>query len=108
MSVGEGYTVDVEQLGAHARNVEAIQARFGAVRSASAHIAQDDQAYGLLCGWIAGVLEGRHTRQDELVAYVQENLALVAAALRVSVEDYEAVEDTNAGLIRSADGGGPS
>ncbi|MDQ4039237.1 MAG: type VII secretion target [Actinomycetota bacterium] len=104
--MGDGYNVDVEQLRAHARNVDAIQARFGAVRSASGHIAQDDQAYGLLCGWIAGVLEGRHTRQDELIAYVEENLALVATALRVSVDDYEAVEDTNAGLIRSAGGEG--
>ncbi len=104
----EGYHVEVEELRAHARNVDAIQARFGAVRSASAHIAQDDQAYGLLCGWVGGVLEGRHARQDELVGYVQENLALVATALRVSAQDYEAVEDTNAGLIRWADGEGPS
>jgi len=100
--MGHGFNVDVEQLRAHARNVEAIQARFDAVKSASAHIAQDDQAYGLLCGWIAGVLEGRHTRQDELIAYVQENLVLVAASLRTSADDYDAVEDTNAGLIRSA------
>jgi hypothetical protein len=104
--MGDGYNVDVEQLRAHAGNVEAIQARFGAVQSASAHIAQDDQAYGLLCGWISGVLEGRHVRQDELIAYVEENLALAAASLRASADDYEAVEDTHAGLIRSAGGEG--
>lgn len=108
MTMGEGYHVNVQQLHAHAGNVDAIRERFDAVKSTSAHIAQDDQAYGLLCGWISGVLEGRHTRQDELIAYVDKNLALVATALRVSADDYEGLEDTNAGLIRSAGGQGPA
>jgi excreted virulence factor EspC (type VII ESX diderm) len=99
--MSDGFNVDIEQLRAHAGKVDAIQARFGAVKAASAHIAQDDQAYGLLCGWISGVLEGRHTRTDELIAYVAENLELVAAALRTTADDYKAVEDTNADLMRS-------
>jgi excreted virulence factor EspC (type VII ESX diderm) len=99
-----GYDVDPEQLRAHAANVEAIRARFEAVKSASAHIARNDQAYGLLCGWIAGVLEDRHTRQDELIAYVEENLSLVADSLRSAAERYEAVEDAHAGMIRSTAG----
>lgn len=103
--MGDGYGVSVEQIRAHASHVEAIRARFDAVRSASAHIAQDDQAYGLLCGWIAAILEGRHARQDELLAAVEENLTLVVAELRATARDYEAVDDSNAGLIRSAGGG---
>jgi hypothetical protein len=98
----DGFHVDIEQLRAHARNVEAIRARFAAVKSASAHIAQDDQAYGLLCGWIAGVLEGRHTKQDELIAYVEESLELVAAELGFSAEDYEALDGGATDLIRKA------
>jgi hypothetical protein len=101
----DGYDVSVEQLRAHAGNVDAIRARFDAVKSASAHIAQDDQAYGLLCGWIAGVLEGKHARQDELIAYVQENLRLVVEGLRGTADDYESVDSANADLIRSAGGG---
>lgn len=97
-----GFHVNIEQLRTHAGNVEAIQARFAAVKAASAHIAQDDQAYGLLCQWIAGVLEGRHTRQDELLAYVEKNLAMVATTLRVSADDYEAVDGSSADLIRQA------
>ncbi|GAA1344172.1 hypothetical protein J7S33_06630 [Saccharothrix algeriensis] len=97
-----GYHVDVEQLRRHAGNIEALKARFEAVKSASAHIAQDDQAYGLLCGWISGILEARHTRQDELIAYVEENLALAAESLRATADDYRAVEDANASLVRSA------
>jgi hypothetical protein len=103
--MGDGYNVDIEQLRTHAGNVEAIRARFNSVKSASAHIMQDDQAYGLLCGWIAGVLELRHTRQDELIAYVEENLDLVATALRVAADDYEAVEDDNTRMIDSSGGG---
>jgi hypothetical protein len=96
------YEVNTEQLRAHAANVEAIQARFEAVKSASSHIAKDDQAYGLLCGWIAGVLEGRHTRQDELIAFAENNLMLVARELRQSGDDYDVMEDDNKRRIDGA------
>lgn len=85
----DGYDVDVAQLRTHAGAVEAIRDRFGAVRTASSHIARNDAAYGLLCGWIAGVLEARHTRQDELIAYVEENLTLVAESLTDAADEYE-------------------
>ncbi|RKT74720.1 excreted virulence factor EspC (type VII ESX diderm) [Saccharothrix variisporea] len=103
--MGDGYVVDLEQIRAHARNVEAIRARFDAVKTASAHIAQDDQAYGLLCGWIAAVLEGRHTRQDELIAQVEENLALVVEELGATADEYTEVEESNARSITAAGSG---
>jgi hypothetical protein len=96
------YEVDTEQLRTHAANVDAIKERFAAVKAASAHIAQDDQAYGLLCGWIAGVLEGRHTTQDELHSFAENNLALVAQELRQSADDYDAMEDDNKRRIHAA------
>ncbi|MBC6447136.1 hypothetical protein [Actinokineospora xionganensis] len=99
-----GFKTDAEQIRKHAANVAAIQARFGAVKSASGHIAQDDQAYGLLCGWISGVLEGKHAKQDELIAYVEENLALVVKALGDTATAYEAIEDSNASMITAAGG----
>jgi hypothetical protein len=93
--------VNTEQIRQHARNVAALQARFGAVKAASAHIAGDESAYGLLCGWIAAVLEGRHKRQDELIAYAEENLALAVDGLQLNAERYEAVEaDTMAAARR--------
>lgn len=92
----DGYTVDVQQLRTHAGSIEALKDRFDAVKTASAHIAQDDQAYGLLCGWIAGILEGRHTRQDELIAYVEENLTLAAKSLRDTADDYEELDAAKA------------
>ncbi|MEO3748837.1 type VII secretion target [Plantactinospora sp. B5E13] len=87
-----GFGVAAEQIRAHARNVEAVQQRFGAVKAASAHIERNDAAYGLLCRWIAAVLESRHTRQDELYAYVEENLALVVQALRQTADGYDNVD----------------
>ncbi|QFZ24595.1 hypothetical protein EKG83_29875 [Saccharothrix syringae] len=101
----EGYDVDVEQIRAHAANVEAVLARFAAVRSAGAHIRGDTRAYGKLCGWISGVLEDRHARQDELVAGVEHNLRLVVRQLRATAAEYRAVDDDNADRVRSAGGG---
>ena len=86
--MADSYTVDPAQLDEHAANLESLKQRFAAVKAASAHIAQDDQAYGLLCGWLSGVLDGRHQRQDELIAYVEENLSIVAQELRDSAGEY--------------------
>ena len=85
---GDGYTADPEQIRRHAENLESLKARFDAVKSASAAIAQDGRAYGLLCGWMPAVLEGRHARQDELIAYVEENLGLAADSLRDTADHY--------------------
>jgi hypothetical protein len=100
--MGDGYHVDPEQIRQHAGNVEAVAARFEALKSASGHILQDDQAYGLLCGWISAILEGRHARQDELFEYVEENLDIVARALRETADYYKLIDDGNADLIRSS------
>lgn len=87
--MGDGYSVETDELYFHANSLEGIQSRFEAVQSASSHIVQDDQAYGLLCGWIAGVLEEKHQRQDELTDYVAENLGLSATTMRDCVQNYD-------------------
>ena len=95
----DDYTVDVEQLRAHATNIESLKERFAAVKAASTHIAQDDQAYGLLCGWISGVLEGRHRKQDELLAYVAESLDLVTQELELTADAYDTMDNDAADRI---------
>lgn len=95
-------TVDAAQLRRHIAHLEAVRARFDAVRSASAAIAQDGAAYGLLCGWLPPVLEGRHQRQDGLVAYVAENLALAADALADIAAAYEDTDAATAETVRKA------
>ena len=100
-----GFNVEAEQLRTHAGSVDAIKQRFGKVKSASSHITGDDQAYGLLCGWISGVLEGRHAEVDEVIAQVESNLDAVAAELRASAETYAAADSDNADRIKAAGGG---
>lgn len=97
----DGYTTDPAELRTHATNVDTIRERFGNVKAASSHIAQDDQAYGLLCGWISGVLEARHQKQDELIGKVEQNLSLVATSLRDTATDYDALEQGVVGVMGS-------
>ncbi|MEU7907054.1 type VII secretion target [Actinoplanes sp. NPDC049118] len=100
--MADEFSVDVRQLRAHVAKVDAVQRRFGAVKAASAAIASDAAAYGLLCGWISGILQGRHATQDELITYVEENLRLAADALIGAGRDYDRVDEAAAERVRRA------
>ncbi|XVU27040.1 type VII secretion target [Actinoplanes sp. CA-054009] len=100
--MADGFSVDAEQIRAHAAKVDAVQERFAAVKAASSAITQDDAAYGLLCGWISGILESRHARQDQLIAYVEENLRLAGDALRQTGAGYDQADDAAAQRLRKA------
>lgn len=102
--MSDGFSVDARQIRAHAAKVEGIQQRFAAVKSASSAIIQDDAAYGMLCGWMAGILEARHAKQNELYAYVEENLRLASDALVRTGQDYEFADDAAAERLRKAGG----
>ncbi|MFI5890790.1 hypothetical protein ACIA5D_11805 [Actinoplanes sp. NPDC051513] len=104
--MSDGFAVDSRQMRAHAARIEAVQQRFGAVRAASAAIAQDDAAYGVLCGWISAILQRRHVRQDELIAYVEENLRAAAEAVVRTGDDYDRSDDEAASRLRRAGGVG--
>ncbi|HWO61678.1 MAG TPA: type VII secretion target [Umezawaea sp.] len=95
-----GFKVDIQQLRTHAQNVQAVRQRFDAVQAASAHITGDDQAYGLLCGWISGVLEGRHRKQDDLIAYVAESLDIVSRELDLSADAYDTLDNDEADRLK--------
>jgi Excreted virulence factor EspC, type VII ESX diderm len=86
---GEDLPVDTAQLRSHAQRIAAVQARFDAARTAGAYIAGNHAAYGLLSGWTSAVLAGRHARQDELIADVEENLSLIADGLRGTADRYD-------------------
>jgi hypothetical protein len=91
-----GFNVDIQQLRTHAQNVQAVRQRFDAVQAASSQIAGDGRAYGLLCGWISAVLEGRHHKQDELLAYVAESLDIASRELELSADAYDTVDNGEA------------
>lgn len=102
--MADGFAVDALQIRAHGARIEDLQQRFGAVKAASAAIAADNQAYGLLCGWMAAILERRHARHDQLIAYVEENLRLAAESLIRTSQDYEEVDNAAAERVRRAAG----
>jgi hypothetical protein len=102
--VSDAFQVDSSQLYRHAANVRAVRDQLAAIRGASSAILQDDSAYGLLCGWISAVLERRHDGQNQLDAYVEENLQLLAEALDATGRDYDAVDSRARGEIRAAGG----
>jgi hypothetical protein len=102
--VPDGFAADPHQIRAHAAKIDAIQARFAAVLGASRAISQDDEAYGRLCGWISAILERRHLRQDQLIAYVEENLRLAAEALIQTGNDYDRSDEVAADRLRQAGG----
>jgi hypothetical protein len=105
VTVAGGFNVESEQLRSHADSIDAITQRLARVKAASAHITADDQAYGLLCGWISGVLEGRHTEVDEVIAQVEKNLGLVAKELRASAATYDTADGDNTNRLESAGSG---
>jgi hypothetical protein len=61
--VPDGFSADTEQIREHAAKIAEVRDRFAAVTAASAAITRDDAAYGLLCGWMSGILEERHEAQ---------------------------------------------
>jgi excreted virulence factor EspC (type VII ESX diderm) len=102
--VSDAFQVDSSQLYRHAANVRAVRDQLAAIKGASGAISQDDSAYGLLCGWISAILERRHHGQNELYAYVEENLQLLAEALDATGRDYDTVDSRARGAIRAAGG----
>jgi hypothetical protein len=97
--MGDGFTVDPEELRSHAGRLEELKGRFDAVMNASTFIEQDDEAYGTLCGWIAGCLEERHQGQDRITAYLAENFTLAAESLRACADEYEASDTESQGAF---------
>jgi hypothetical protein len=97
--MGAGFAVEPEELRLHSRNLDSLQARFDKVAAASRHISQDSQAYGALCAWIGLVLEGRHQRQDQLVAFAARNVSAASRAIASQAATYEEAEANVAQMV---------
>ncbi|GIG86243.1 type VII secretion target [Plantactinospora endophytica] len=104
--MADAFNVDPAQLHRHAARVLAVRDQLGAIKGASRAISQNDEAYGLLCGWIAGILEARHQRQDALYAYVEENLSLASEALTTAARAYESADSSSSNRVRRSGGVG--
>jgi hypothetical protein len=93
--------VVTDDLRTHATNIDAIRERFGAVLGAIDSVSQDNEAYGIICQFLPPVLAGRQSDQKELTGMAQENLELLAEALRTTADDYEAADEATAQEQRS-------
>ena len=100
--MGDFFHVDSSQLYRHASRVQAVRDQLEAIKGASQAITQDDTAYGLLCGWISGILEGRHREAEELFALVEENLQLAAEAISVTGKEYDDADSSARSRITQA------
>jgi len=88
--------VDPDDLVTHAANIDALRERFGAVLSAMDSVVQDDEAYGIICQFLPPILAGRQDEQKELTTMAQENLELLAQALRDTADSYTAADEAAA------------
>ncbi|GAA2542531.1 hypothetical protein GCM10010435_07850 [Winogradskya consettensis] len=102
--MSESFDVDVAQLHQRAAKVRAVRDQLAAVKRASSAIAQDDAAYGLLCQWIAAILERRHQGQDELYGFVEDNLKRAAEAIATTADEYDTTDSTAHQQIMRAGG----
>ncbi|MEV6488071.1 hypothetical protein AB0M20_05425 [Actinoplanes sp. NPDC051633] len=66
----------------HASNVDRLRTRLERVRADARRIGEDQSAFGLVCGWVLTGLGDRYVRHDQLMAYIEESLALVVRGLR--------------------------
>jgi hypothetical protein len=99
--MSDQFEVVPDDLRTHAASIDAVRERFGAVLSAIDTIAQDSEAYGIICQFLPPILANRQEEQKELTTMAQENLELLAEALRGTADDYEAVDEAVASAYRS-------
>ncbi|MEU8662429.1 hypothetical protein [Actinoplanes philippinensis] len=98
--MADGFSADVDQIHEHAAKIAAVRDRFAAITAASAAITRNDAAYGLLCGWMSGILQERQEAQKTIYSYVEENLRLAQEALIRTGHDYTAADTAAADRIR--------
>lgn len=94
--MGDHIDVEPEALITHAAHIDSLRERFGAILSAMDSVEQDNEAYGIICQFLPPILAGRQADQKELVEMAQENLELLAQALRDTAEAYDAADEATA------------
>ncbi|WP_051393113.1 type VII secretion target [Glycomyces arizonensis] len=94
--MSDQFDVVTDDLNTHAANIDALRERFGAIQSAMDSVVQDNEAYGIICQFLPPVLAGRQADQKDLVTMAQENLELLAQALRDTADSYTAADEAAA------------
>ncbi|WP_026924961.1 type VII secretion target [Glycomyces arizonensis] len=102
--MSDRFSVVPDDLRGHAANIDAVRERFSAVLSAIDTVSQDNEAYGIICQFLPPILANRQDEQKELATLAQENLELLAEAVRSTADDYDAVDEAVAGEYNSIQG----
>lgn len=74
--------VDPELFRVHAGNLDALRSMLAEVRLASRQPGQGPVEFGALFGWMLSCVGDGYTRQQELIAYVEETLSVLVRAFR--------------------------
>lgn len=94
--MGDHIDVVTEDLVTHASHIDALRERFGNILSAIDSVEQDNEAYGIICQFLPPILAGRQAEQKELTTMAEENLELLAEALRETAEAYDEADEVTA------------
>jgi hypothetical protein len=97
--MGDGFTVDIDQLRSQAGAVDGLASRADTAVGAGAHVTSLDDAYGLLCRPFADLLKDPQQRGVDTLTATAEVLHQTVTGLQDCAKTYrEAEEKINATL----------
>ena len=103
MGSGRGFEVTAGDLVAHARSLDRVCDEVAAARNAGSAVVLGSGAYGVLCGWVAGLLAPAQDSAVTALAGSVGALEQTARGLRDSAGVYDAVDaGSSAGFDRMA------
>ena len=103
MGSGHGFEVTAADLVTHARSLDRVSDDVAAARDAGATVVLGSGAYGVLCGWVAGLLAPAQDSAVSALAGSVRALDETARGLRDSAGVYDTTDaGSSAGFDRMA------
>ncbi len=90
--MGRSFHVDTDQVRQHASAVDDLTTRAGTAADSGRQVAGMDNAYGLLCRPIAGLLAGPQERCADSLEKAAQALRRIADDLHASADCYQRID----------------
>jgi hypothetical protein len=90
--MGRSFHVDTDKVRQHASAVDDLTTRAGTAADAGRQVAGMDNAYGLLCRPIAGLLAGPQERCADSLERAAQALRRIADDLHASADSYQRID----------------
>lgn len=90
--MGRSFHVDTDKVRQHASAVDDLITRAGTAADAGRQVAGMDNAYGLLCRPIAGLLAGPQERCADSLEKAAQALRRIADGLHASADSYQRID----------------